>query len=103
MSARARGVVASAASLASAAALVLVVAAAPASARQDSGSARGAARALGSSHCTLAPYWSERLGKRKLHALQLSQRGGELWCEDLGDRIRISARALRRAEGVLDV
>jgi len=59
MSARARGVVASAASLASAAALVLVVAAAPASARQDSGSARGAARALGSSHCTL-----ERVGRQ---------------------------------------
>jgi PhzF family phenazine biosynthesis protein len=59
--------------------------------------------ATGSTHCTLAPYWSREFGKRKLHALQLSQRGGELWCEDLEDRIRISARALRRAESVVSV
>lgn len=57
--------------------------------------------ATGSTHCTLAPYWSKRLGKRKLHALQLSERGGELWCETLEDRIRISARAVRYAEGFL--
>ena len=59
--------------------------------------------ATGSTHCTLAPYWSRRLGKRKLHALQLSLRGGELWCELLGDRVRIAARAVRYAEGVLYV
>jgi PhzF family phenazine biosynthesis protein len=59
--------------------------------------------ATGSSHCTLAPYWSKRLGKRKLHALQLSQRGGELWCEVLDDKVRISARAVRYAEGFLYV
>jgi PhzF family phenazine biosynthesis protein len=59
--------------------------------------------ATGSTHCALAPYWSKRLGKRKLHALQLSQRRGELWCEDLDDRVRISARAVRYAEGFLHV
>lgn len=59
--------------------------------------------ATGSTHCTLAPYWSKRLGKRKLHALQLSQRRGELWCESLEDRVRISARAVRYAEGFLYV
>ena len=59
--------------------------------------------ATGSTHCTLAPYWSKRLGKRKLHALQLSQRRGELWCEFLEDRVRISARAVRYAEGFLYV
>jgi PhzF family phenazine biosynthesis protein len=59
--------------------------------------------ATGSTHCTLAPYWSRRLGKRKLHARQLSQRGGELWCECLGDRVRITARAVRYAEGFLYV
>ncbi|MBW8876470.1 MAG: PhzF family phenazine biosynthesis protein [Acidobacteria bacterium] len=57
--------------------------------------------ATGSTHCTLAPYWSKRLGKRKLHASQLSQRGGELWCEHLDDRVRITARAIRYAEGFL--
>lgn len=57
--------------------------------------------ATGSTHCTLAPYWTQRLGQRKLHAAQLSQRRGELWCEYLGDRVRIAARAVRYAEGFL--
>lgn len=59
--------------------------------------------ATGSTHCTLAPYWAEALGRRKLHALQLSARGGEMWCEALDDRVRISARAVRYAEGFLSV
>ena len=59
--------------------------------------------ATGSTHCTLAPYWSQRLGKRALHALQLSQRGGELWCEVFEDSVRITARAVRYAEGFLYV
>lgn len=57
--------------------------------------------ATGSTHCMLAPYWSRTLDRRKLHALQLSQRRGELWCESLDDRVRISARAVRYAEGFL--
>ncbi|MFQ5653911.1 MAG: PhzF family phenazine biosynthesis protein [Planctomycetota bacterium] len=47
----------------------------------------------GSAHCTLVPYWSERLGKSKLRALQLSERGGELFLEDRGDRVTIAGRA----------
>ncbi len=35
----------------------------------------------GSSHSTLVPYWSKKLGKTKLTALQLSERGGKLFCE----------------------
>ena len=31
----------------------------------------------GSAHCTLAPYWSARLGKKTLTARQLSPRGGD--------------------------
>jgi predicted PhzF superfamily epimerase YddE/YHI9 len=57
--------------------------------------------ATGSAHCTLAPYWSRRLGKQRLHALQLSQRRGELWCESLEDKVKIIARAARYAEGFL--
>jgi PhzF family phenazine biosynthesis protein len=53
--------------------------------------------ATGSTHCTLAPYWTRRFGRHKLHAIQLSQRGGELWCEHRGDSVRISARAVRVA------
>jgi PhzF family phenazine biosynthesis protein len=48
----------------------------------------------GSAHCTLVPYWAARLGKATLHAQQLSDRGGELFCEDKGERITISGRAV---------
>jgi predicted PhzF superfamily epimerase YddE/YHI9 len=47
----------------------------------------------GSAHCTLIPYWSARLGKRALHARQVSARGGELYCQDVGERVRIGGRA----------
>ncbi len=47
----------------------------------------------GSSHCSLIPFWARRLKKDKLFALQLSRRGGELFCENLGDRVRIGGRA----------
>ena len=53
----------------------------------------------GSAHYTLIPYWSKRLGKKKLHALQVSPRGGELWCEDRGERVTISGKAIRFLEG----
>ena len=55
----------------------------------------------GSAHCTLIPYWSERLGKNKLHAFQLSERGGELFCENARDRVRISGNAVIYAKGEL--
>jgi PhzF family phenazine biosynthesis protein len=46
----------------------------------------------GSAHCTLVPFWAERLGKPRLVAQQVSQRGGELHCEHRGDRVIISGR-----------
>jgi PhzF family phenazine biosynthesis protein len=53
----------------------------------------------GSSHCTLVPYWSERLGKKTLQALQLSRRRGELFCENQGDWVQISGRAVEYLRG----
>lgn len=53
----------------------------------------------GSAHCTLIPYWSERLGKTRLRAFQASRRGGELACEAVGDRVRIGGRAVKVMEG----
>lgn len=44
----------------------------------------------GSAHCTLVPYWARRLGKSKMFARQVSARGGELWCEDVGERVKIA-------------
>jgi PhzF family phenazine biosynthesis protein len=57
----------------------------------------------GSSHCTLVPYWAEQLRKTRLHALQVSHRGGELHCELRGDRVRIAGRAVRYLEGAIEV
>lgn len=53
----------------------------------------------GSAHCTLIPFWARRLGKRALAARQLSARGGELACEDRGDRVKIAGRAVLYLEG----
>ncbi|MDD5170943.1 MAG: PhzF family phenazine biosynthesis protein [Syntrophales bacterium] len=57
----------------------------------------------GSSHSTLIPFWSERLGKKTLHALQLSKRGGELFCEDRGTRVRIGGSAVLYLEGSIHI
>jgi PhzF family phenazine biosynthesis protein len=57
----------------------------------------------GSAHCTLVPYWARRLGRRQLHALQVSPRGGELWCEDRGERVSIAGHAARYLEGTIEV
>jgi PhzF family phenazine biosynthesis protein len=47
-------------------------------------------------HCKLAPYWAQRLGRRSLVAVQLSERGGRLEVEDSGDRIRVLGTAVLR-------
>jgi len=43
----------------------------------------------GSAHCTLIPYWANRLNKNELYCRQISARGGDLWCELRGDRVYI--------------
>ena len=57
----------------------------------------------GAAHCTLTPYWSEKLSKQEIHALQVSARGGELFCEAANERVRISGHAVRYSEGFLYV
>jgi PhzF family phenazine biosynthesis protein len=57
----------------------------------------------GSAHTVLIPYWSRRLGKAKLHAFQVSESGGELFCEDRGDRVGIAGRAVIRESGHVDI
>jgi predicted PhzF superfamily epimerase YddE/YHI9 len=57
----------------------------------------------GSSHCTLVPYWAARLGKTTLHALQVSARGGELFCTHAGDRVRIAGHAVTYVAGEMTV
>ena len=53
----------------------------------------------GSAHCTLIPFWSRRLGKNSMTAKQLSPRGGMLLCEDKGERVNISGKAVCYLEG----
>jgi len=53
----------------------------------------------GSAHCELAPYWAQRLGRNRLRARQLSSRGGEVFCEVNGDRVKLSGRAVTFMEG----
>ena len=53
----------------------------------------------GSAHSTLIPFWSRRLGKTNMTAKQLSPRGGILICEDLGERVNISGKAICYLEG----
>lgn len=48
----------------------------------------------GSAHCTLVPFWAERLGRSQLVAHQVSPRGGELHCEHRGDRVIMSGHCV---------
>jgi PhzF family phenazine biosynthesis protein len=55
----------------------------------------------GSTHCSLAPYWARRLGKSSLHARQVSERGGELWCEVKAGRVILKGNAVLTLRGEL--
>lgn len=57
----------------------------------------------GSAHCRLVPYWARKLGKTRLHARQVSARGGELWCELKGDRVVLAGYATQYLEGTIEV
>ena len=48
----------------------------------------------GVAHLCLAPYWSQRLGKKHLVGRQLSPRGGLVKCEELGSRVRLGGNAV---------
>ncbi len=55
----------------------------------------------GSAHCALIPYWAEKLNKQDLIAHQVSKRGGELFCSNRGNRVKIAGRAVKYLEGVI--
>ena len=57
----------------------------------------------GSSHATLIPFWSERLRKNKMIAKQLSKRGGTLYCENCGERVKISGKASLYLQGEIQI
>lgn len=57
----------------------------------------------GAIHCSLIPYWAEELGKKDLYAKQVSARGGELFCELAGDRVKIGGNAVTFLKGEIFV
>ncbi|MBP5857676.1 PhzF family phenazine biosynthesis protein [Marivibrio halodurans] len=57
----------------------------------------------GSAHCMIAPYWSERLGRTRLHCRQVSARGGDLHCTVSGDRVRIEGHVRPYLEGRITI
>ena len=57
----------------------------------------------GSAHCVLIPYWASVLGKNDLHAFQVSKRGGELFCDNAGKRVKISGKATLYMEGTITI
>jgi len=57
----------------------------------------------GSAHTSLSPYWSKELDKTKMTSKQLSKRGGDLVCEYLGERVKISGKAALYLTGEIDI
>ncbi|MGD8779842.1 MAG: PhzF family phenazine biosynthesis protein [Ignavibacteria bacterium] len=57
----------------------------------------------GFAHTLLTPFWSERLGKKKMNAKQISKRGGELILENLGNRVNISGAAVLYSVGEINL
>ncbi|HOE35062.1 MAG: PhzF family phenazine biosynthesis protein [Chloroflexi bacterium] len=55
----------------------------------------------GMAHCTLAPYYAERLNKTKFFAYQASARGGEIWVRLGTDRAYIGGKAVTVSQGDL--
>jgi PhzF family phenazine biosynthesis protein len=57
----------------------------------------------GAAHCMLAPYWAGRLGKNELRAFQASQRGGEVGCRVVGDRVELQGQCVFYLEGEVEI
>jgi predicted PhzF superfamily epimerase YddE/YHI9 len=55
----------------------------------------------GAAHCCLAPFWADRLGRQPLTGYQASVRGGFVGVDIVGDRVRLSGRAVTVLHGQL--
>ncbi|MGM0545829.1 MAG: PhzF family phenazine biosynthesis protein, partial [Bacteroidota bacterium] len=53
----------------------------------------------GSAHTMLTPYWSNRLGKKKIVGRQVSLRAGTVYCHYLEDRVEIAGTACTVMQG----
>jgi PhzF family phenazine biosynthesis protein len=57
----------------------------------------------GAAHCMLAPYWTQRLGKAALFAHQASERGGDIVCRVVGDRVELEGACVFVIEGEMQL
>lgn len=57
----------------------------------------------GSAHAQLIPFWSYKLGKEKMRAKQLSKRGGDIYCEQKGDRVIMGGECVFYMKGEIDL
>ena len=57
----------------------------------------------GGAHCALVPYWAARLGKTTFHAFQASQRGGELGCRLVGNRVELEGACVFYLEREVEI
>lgn len=57
----------------------------------------------GSAHASLIPFWSSRLKKEKMFARQLSKRGGTLYCQNCGPRVKIAGNAVLYLSGEIHI
>jgi PhzF family phenazine biosynthesis protein len=55
----------------------------------------------GSAHCTLGPFWAERLGRSRLTGFQASARGGLVQVRPEGDRVLLGGQAVTVLRGQL--
>lgn len=55
----------------------------------------------GSAHCSLGPYWSDRLGRNPVLGRQESSRGGTVRVEVRGQRVAIAGQAVTTLRGEL--
>ncbi|MGE3830380.1 MAG: PhzF family phenazine biosynthesis protein [Parvibaculaceae bacterium] len=57
----------------------------------------------GTAHRILVPYWADKLGRKELHSVQLSPRGGDLWCTLHEDRVEIGGECCHFLSGTIEL
>jgi PhzF family phenazine biosynthesis protein len=57
----------------------------------------------GAAHCMLAPYWARRLDKTEFRAFQASQRGGEVVCRLVHERVELEGTCVFYLEGTVEI
>jgi PhzF family phenazine biosynthesis protein len=57
----------------------------------------------GAAHCMLAPYWAQRVRKTTFRAYQASERGGEITCRVIDDRVELEGSCVFYLEGEVEI